>query len=146
MTLKVAITSDHAGFSLKQSLKSGFSAVPVEWVDLGTYSTESVDYPDYGKKIAEAVAAGDSALGVAICGSGIGISIACNRNSAVRAALCTDATMARLARQHNNANILCLGERITGSEVALDILKAFLETNYEGGERHERRIGKLTNC
>lgn len=146
MTLKLAIASDHAGFALKEHLKKNFKAVPVEWVDLGTYSVESVDYPDYGAKLVQALAAGDADKGVAICGSGIGISIACNRNPQVRAALCTDSTMARLSRQHNDANIVCLGERLTGVEVALDILKAFLETEFEGGERHERRVGKLSSC
>jgi len=143
MTLKLAIASDHAGFALKEFLKTNFKAMPVTWVDLGTNSPESVDYPDFGKKIAETVAAGDVDFGVAICGSGIGISIACNRNPKIRAALCANATMARLARQHNDANIVCLGERLTGVEIALDIVKAFLETRFEGGERHERRVGKL---
>jgi ribose 5-phosphate isomerase B len=143
MTIKLAIASDHAGFPLKEYLKKNFKAQPVEWVDLGTYSGDSVDYPDFGKKIANAVANGDAPLGVAICGSGIGISIACNRNPKIRAGLCTDSTMARLTRQHNDANILCLGERLTGTEVALDILKTFLETEFEGG-RHQGRVDKLS--
>jgi ribose 5-phosphate isomerase B len=142
MTMKVAIASDHAGFALKEYLKKNFKALPVEWVDLGTNSTDSVDYPDYGRKIAEAVASGEVAQGVAICGSGIGISIACNRNPKVRAAVCTDSTMARVTRLHNDANILCLGERLIGTEVALDILKTFLETSFEGG-RHAGRVEKL---
>ena len=145
MTKKVAIASDHAGFPLKEYLKKNFKALPVEWVDLGTYSGDSVDYPDYGKKIADAVANGDVEQGVAICGSGIGISIACNRNPKIRAGLCTDSTMARLTRLHNNANIVCMGERLTGTEVALDILKAFFETKFEGG-RHAARVDKLGNC
>ncbi len=145
MTKKVAIASDHAGFPLKEYLKKNFKALPVEWVDLGTYSGDSVDYPDYGKKIADAVANGDVEQGVAICGSGIGISIACNRNPKIRAGLCTDSTMARLTRLHNNANILCLGERLTGTEVALDILKTFFETEFEGG-RHQGRVDKLSTC
>lgn len=146
MTLKVAISSDHAGFALKETLKSAFKSVPVEWVDLGTYSAESVDYPDYGQKLAECVAGGHAAFGVAICGSGIGISIACNRNPKIRAALCHDMTSARLCRQHNDANVLCMGERLIGPEVALDMVKVFLETKFDGGERHERRIGKLGCC
>ena len=145
MTKKVAIASDHAGFPLKEYLKKNFKALPVEWVDLGTYSGDSVDYPDYGKKIADAVANGDVEQGVAICGSGIGISIASNRNPKIRAGLCTDSTMARLTRLHNNANILCLGERLTGTEVALDILKTFFETEFEGG-RHQGRVDKLSTC
>lgn len=145
MTIKLAIASDHGGFVLKEYLKKNFKAQPVEWVDLGTYSADSVDYPDYGKKIADGVAAGDFEKGVAICGSGIGISIACNRNPNIRAALCTNSTMARLTRLHNDANILCLGERLTGTEVALDILKTFLETEFEGG-RHQGRVDKLSSC
>lgn len=145
MTKKLAIASDHAGFPLKEYLKKNFKAEPVEWVDLGTYSGDSVDYPDYGKKIADAIASGEVEQGVAICGSGIGISIACNRNPKIRAALCTNSTMARLTRLHNNANIVCLGERLTGTEVALDILKVFLETEFEGG-RHAGRVDKLGSC
>lgn len=143
MTLKLAITSDHGGFALKEYLKNNFKAVPVEWVDLGTDSAaQSVDYPDFGKKIADVVAKGEADKGIAICGSGIGISMACNRNPKIRAALCMNSTMARLSRQHNDANILCLGERLTGTEVALDIVKAFLEAEFEGG-RHTGRVGKL---
>jgi ribose 5-phosphate isomerase B len=143
MTKKVAIASDHAGFPLKEYLKETFKAQLVEWVDLGTYSTDPVDYPDFGKKVADAVANGEVEQGVAICGSGIGISIACNRNPKVRAAVCTEATMARLARRHNDANIVCMGQRLTGAEVALDILKTFLETDFEGG-RHVGRVDKLS--
>jgi len=145
MTIKLAIASDHAGFALKEYLKKNFVAVPVEWLDLGTDGAASVDYPDFGKKLADAVANGDAPLGVAICGSGIGISIACNRNPKIRAALCTDSTMARLTRLHNDANVVCMGERLTGTEVALDILKTFLETKFEGG-RHQGRVDKLGDC
>ena len=144
MTKIVVITADHAGYGLKEYLKKNFRAMSVEWLDLGTHSTESVDYPDYGRRLAEAVAEGKAERGIAICGTGIGISIACNRNPNVRAALCTDSTMARLTRLHNDANILCMGERLTGTEVALDIVKAFLETEFEGG-RHSARVEKLTS-
>ncbi len=145
MTVKLAIAADHGGFPLKEYVKENFKAVPVEWVDLGTNSTDSVDYPDFGKKLAEAVVGGKVDFGVAICGSGIGISIACNRNPKIRAALCTDSTMARLAREHNDANIVCMGQRLTGTEIALDILKAFLETKFGGG-RHTGRVEKLGNA
>lgn len=145
MTIKLAIASDHAGFALKEALKSSFKAVPVQWVDLGTNSTDSVDYPDYGQKLADCVASGQADFGVAVCGSGIGISIACNRNPKIRAALCHDVTSARLCRQHNDANIICMGERLVGTEVALDTLEMFLKAKFDGGERHERRVGKL-NC
>ena len=142
MSVKVAIAGDHGGYALKEFLKENFKAVPVEWVDLGTNSADSVDYPDYGYKLAEAVTSGQAEKGIAICGSGIGISIAVNRDPEVRGALCTDSTMARLCRLHNDANVLCLGERITGREVALDIVETFLETKFEGG-RHEGRVAKL---
>jgi ribose 5-phosphate isomerase B len=145
MTRRVAIASDHAGFSLKEYLKQNFDAQAVEWIDLGTHSADSVDYPDYGKKLADAVASGEAERGVAICGSGVGISIACNRNPKVRAALCSDSTMARLTRLHNDANIVCLGERLIGADVALDIVKVFLETEFEGG-RHQSRVDKLSSC
>ena len=140
MKLKVAIASDHGGYQLKEYLKD---TLDINWLDIGTHSDKkSVDYPDYGIALAAEVAADNAPFGIAICGSGIGISMACNRNNQVRAALCTDVTMARLAREHNNANILCLGERIIGTETALDIVKTFLETEFEGG-RHEKRIAKL---
>lgn len=143
MTIKVAIAADHGGFELKQTLKN--SALAVEWLDLGTHSAESVDYPDYGSKLAEAVASGEADLGIAICGSGIGISIACNRHPKIRAALCGNSTMARLARAHNDANVLCLGARLTGDVLAIDIVQAFLESEFEGG-RHAGRVAKLGNC
>lgn len=139
---KVAIASDHAGFALKEDLKKLFSG-RVEWLDLGTHSADSVDYPDYGRAVAEAIARGDIARGVLICGTGIGISIAANRFPQVRAAVCTGATMAHLARSHNDANVLALGARIIGPEVAKDCLAVFLDTPFEGGERHERRVKKL---
>lgn len=145
MTIKLAIASDHGGFALKEYLKSNFKAVPVEWIDLGANSEDSVDYPDYGKKLGETIASGGAELGIAICGTGIGISIALNRNPKIRAGLCTDATMARLTRAHNDANVLCLGARIVGTELAMDIVTAFLTSKFEG-ERHQRRVDKLSNC
>lgn len=140
--MKVAIASDHAGFALKEFLKEAFDSLDVAWVDLGTESSDSVDYPDFGYKLAEYVAAGKAPFGVAICGSGIGISIAANRNPKVRAALCLNPEMAALSRQHNDANVLCLGERLTPQEEALEILTAFLTTDFEGG-RHAARVDKL---
>ena len=140
MALKVAIASDHGGFALKEFLKDNLD---LKWIDLGTDSDKSVDYPDFGYKLAEFVAEGGAEFGIAICGTGIGISIACNRNPGVRAALCTDTTMARLTRLHNDANILCLGERTTGAETALDIVQTFLETEFDGGARHTRRVEML---
>lgn len=138
---KLAIASDHGGYALKEAIKEQFS--DIEWVDLGTDSEESVDYPEFGQAMGKAITDGDVARGVLICGSGIGISIAANRFSAVRAALCTSVEMAELSRQHNNANVLVLGERTTDQETAFGCVKAFLNTEFEGG-RHERRVNKLS--
>lgn len=137
--MKVAIACDHGGVELKDFLKDSFD---LKWVDLGTNTTDSVDYPDYGHALAEAVLNGDAEFGIAICGSGIGISMACNRHDGIRAALCTNTTMAKLTREHNDANVLCLGARLTGDVLAAEIVKEFLETNFEGG-RHQNRIEKL---
>lgn len=142
-TLPVAVASDHAGFELKELLKSHLRELGHEVLDLGTNSTASVDYPDFGFAMGEALDTGLAERGVVICGTGIGISIAANRNSAVRAALCYNTTAARLARQHNNANVLALGARLVGTEVAKDCLEVFLATAYEGG-RHDRRVAKLS--
>ncbi len=137
----VAIASDHGGYDLKEFLKDSFK---INWIDLGTNSDKkSVDYPEFGYAVAGAVAEGEAEFGIAICGTGIGIGIAANRNPKIRAAMCTDVTMARLTREHNDANVLCLGQRLIGTEVALDIVKTFLETEFEGG-RHQNRIDKLS--
>ena len=138
----IAIAADHAGFDLKSTLadelrKSGFQVL-----DLGTKSSESVDYPDFADALAGEITKGSVRRGVLVCGTGIGISIAANRHKGVRAALCRDATDARLAREHNDANVLVLGGRTTGIETARDCLKAFLATPFAGG-RHGRRVEKL---
>jgi len=140
----IAIASDHAGFQLKQELLAELAGLDAEVLDLGTHDQESVDYPDFGVELAAAVADGRAGLGVLVCGTGIGIAIAANRNPAVRAAPCHNTTSTRLARQHNDANVLALGARTTGPEVAKDCLRVFLETSFEGG-RHERRVAKLGN-
>ena len=144
MTLpsKIAIACDHAGFALKEQIKAQFKNI--QWQDCGTNSQESCNYADYGHALAKAIESGDVTHGVIICGSGIGISIAANRHRAVRAALCTSATMARLARLHNDANVLALGARIIGAEVAFDCLRAFLTTEFEGG-RHKERVEKINS-
>ncbi len=137
----VAIASDHGGYELKEFIKDSFK---IKWIDLGTNNAKtSVDYPEFGYAVAQAVAEGEAEFGIAVCGTGIGIGIAANRHPKVRAAMCTDTTMARLTREHNDANVLCLGQRLIGTEVALDIVKTFLETEFEGG-RHERRVNKLS--
>ena len=138
----IALASDHAGFALKAELIEKLGALGLQVLDLGPADENRVDYPDYGRKLAEAIAAGRAGRGIAICGSGIGISIAVNRNAAVRGALCHDVTTARLSREHNDANVLCLGARVTGLETALDCVKAFLETPFAGG-RHADRVAKL---
>lgn len=140
--IKIAIASDHAGYPLKQQLDEELQRLGYEVLDLGTNGPESVDYPDFGHALGERVASGEAGRGVLVCGTGIGISIAANRNPRVRAALCHDTTSARLSRQHNDANVLVLGARMTGVEVALDCLRTFLATEFEGG-RHQRRVEKL---
>ena len=140
--LKVAIASDHGGYLLKEVLKESLS-VPVEWVDLGTESEESCNYADYGDEMGRVISEGTVTRGVLICGTGIGISIAVNRYAKVRAALCTNSTMARLTRAHNDANVLALGARIVGLEVAIDCVNAFLMTPFDGG-RHEKRVACLS--
>ena len=141
--LRIAIASDHAAFALKGELADWLRGLGHEVVDLGPEGIESVDYPDYGYKLAAHVASGEAEFGVALCGSGIGISIAVNRNPACRCALVSDSLSARLSRQHNNANVIAMGARLIGIDAAKDCLAAFLATPFEGG-RHERRVAKLT--
>lgn len=138
----IALASDHAGVDLKSFLADELKQRGFEVLDLGTNGPASVDYPDFGYALAEAVKSGRAEKGVAICGSGIGISIALNRDPAIRAALCHNGLTARLSRQHNDANVLVLGARMIGLEVARDCLAAFIETPYEGG-RHAGRVAKL---
>ncbi len=139
---KIFIASDHAGFELKEQLKKMTANLP--WQDLGPSDTTSVDYPDYANKVAEKLrSASDAVVGVLICGSGQGMAIRANKFSHIRAALCVTEEMAQLARAHNNANVLCLGARLTDVNIAQRILSTFLETPFEGG-RHERRVAKLS--
>ncbi|WP_395708570.1 ribose 5-phosphate isomerase B [Reyranella sp.] len=139
----IAVASDHAGFDLKEILKRDLQSAGHEVLDLGTGSTESVDYPDFGKAMADAIASGKAGRGVLVCGTGIGISIAANRNPGVRAAVVHDTTSARLAREHNDANVVAFGQRVIGVEVAREALQVFLKTDWEGG-RHARRVEKLS--
>jgi len=138
----IAVASDHAGFDLKEILKRDLQEAGLEVLDLGTNSTQSVDYPDFGTAMADAVASGKAERGVLVCGTGIGISIGANRHKGIRAAVCHDTTSARLARQHVGVVVLALGARLVGSEVAKDCLRTFLATAFEGG-RHARRVAKL---
>jgi ribose 5-phosphate isomerase B len=139
----IAIGSDHAGFDLKAKLVEALKTSGYQVLDVGTDdAANSVDYPDFGKAVAEAVTSGKVDGGVVVCGTGIGISIAANRTPGVRAALCHDETTARLSREHNDANVLALGARIIGESVAKDCLHAFLTTDF-AGDRHVRRVEKL---
>ena len=139
----VAIACDHAGFNLKSVLKQDLEDLGYTPLDLGTNGPESVDYPDFGQALGEAIADGRADMGVLVCGSVIGISIAANRNPAVRAAVVTNSLTAQLSRQHNDANVVCFGERLVGSEIARNAMKVFRETEFEGG-RHARRVDKLS--
>lgn len=139
----VALAADHAGFELKNLLKTAIEERGLEVLDLGTHDGASVDYPDMAGALAAALAEGRAERGVLVCGTGIGISIAANRYRHVRAALCHDVTTVRLARRHNDANVLALGARVLGALTALDCLEAFLDTPFEGG-RHQRRVDKMS--
>ncbi len=139
----IAVGSDHAGFALKGSIIEHLLELGHEPVDLGTNSADSVDYPDYGAAVARTVVAGDAGLGIAVCGSGIGICMAAAKVPGARAATVHDVTSARMSRRHNDANVMCLGERFVGVQVALDAVDAFLTAEFEGG-RHQRRVDKIS--
>jgi ribose 5-phosphate isomerase B len=138
----IAIASDHGGFQMKSDLKNELARLGHEVLDLGTNVGESVDYPDFANLMADAIKGGKARRGILICGTGIGISIAANRHPELRAALVHDSFTARMARLHNDANVLVLGGRTTGIEIAKDCLEIFLSTEFEGG-RHARRVNKL---
>ena len=138
----IAIGCDHGGFHLKPVILKYLDEQKIPYRDFGTYSEESCDYPDFALKVAKAVASGECEKGILICGTGIGISIAANKVKGIRAALCGDVFSAKATRAHNDANILALGERVTGPGLAVEILKAFLNTEFEGG-RHATRVGKI---
>lgn len=142
--MRIAIASDHAAFAMKGELAEWLRADEHEVLDLGPANTDSVDYPDYGYKLAEHVAGGNADYGVALCGSGIGISIAVNRHPALRCALVGEPLSAALAREHNDANVIALGARLIGIEMAKACVSVFLTTEF-GGERHVRRVDKLSH-
>lgn len=139
----IAIGSDHGGFALKQAIMAHLKSRGLEYKDYGTYSSESCDYPEYGRAVARAVAAGECERGILICGTGIGISITANKIPGIRAAVCTDCFMAEATRLHNDANILALGGRVVGEGLALKIVDTFLDTPFSNDERHKRRIAKI---
>ncbi|HVO15145.1 MAG TPA: ribose 5-phosphate isomerase B [Alphaproteobacteria bacterium] len=142
-TETIAIAADHAGYELKDTLAKDLAEMGYRVLDLGTDGPASVDYPDFANAMAKAIETGEARRGVLICGSGIGIAMAANRHRSLRAAPCHDALSARLARAHNDANVLSLGARFIGIEVARDCLRVFLSTEFEGG-RHQRRVAKMS--
>lgn len=144
MADRIAIASDHAAIELKAALVQHMREAGHEVIDLGPVTTDSVDYPDYGYRLAEMIASGAATRGIAICGSGIGISIAVNRHPAARAALVSEPLSARLAREHNDANVLVMGARLIGPEMAKACVDTFLSADF-GGDRHQRRVDKLSN-
>jgi len=142
--MKIGIGSDHGGYELKEELKKYMIEKGIEVVDFGTNDLSSVDYPDYAKLVAEAVINKEVERGVVICGTGIGISIAANKIKGIRCALCSDTYSARMSMEHNNANMIALGGRVLGVDLAKEILNAYLSANFEGG-RHLRRIEKISD-
>ena len=140
--MKLAVGADHAGYAAKENLKRWLAERGHDVEDVGTHGTASVDYPDYAGQVGRLVASGKVGLGLLVCGSGIGMSIAANKVKGIRAAVCTEPFSSRHARLHNNANVLCLGARVTGLGLMEDTLQAFLETSFEGG-RHANRVEKI---
>ena len=140
--MKIAIGSDHGGFQLKETIKEWLLENSYEVEDMGTHDEQSCDYPDYGNAVAREVAGGTADKGILVCGTGVGISLAANKVKGIRAALCGDTFTARMTRLHNDANILALGQRVTGPGLALDIVEIWLNTEFEGG-RHANRLAKI---
>lgn len=143
--MKIAIGSDHRGFPLKEQIKKYFDELKLEYKDVGTNSSESVDYPDFAKHVGEAINSGDCRFGVLICGSGIGVSIAANKIKGLRAVNANNNNVAEMARKHNDANVICFGSDFIDYDKAIRFFDIFINTEFEGGERHERRIWKLEN-
>ncbi len=141
--MKIALGSDHAGFSLKETIKEHLSSQGYEIIDCGTDSEESVDYPDFGAKVAKTICDGVCEKGILVCGTGIGISIAANKLPGIRAAVCHDLFTAQASREHNDANILAMGARVIASSLALEMVDLWLATPFSGG-RHQRRIDKIS--
>ena len=138
----IAIGSDHAGYALKEELKKYLEVNEIPCKDFGTFSEESCDYPIFAEKVADSVVSGESSKGILVCGTGIGISIAANKVKGIRAALCYEPPLAAMSRTHNDANIICLGARVTDSPTAKSIVDVFLNTRFEGG-RHEKRVKEI---
>jgi len=142
--MKIGIGNDHTALILKEEIVKHLESRGFETVDYGTYNSDSCDYPIYGEKVANAVMAKEVELGILICGTGVGISLAANKVKGIRACVCSEAYTARMSRQHNNSNVLCIGARVVGDEVAKMIVDSWLDTEYEGG-RHQRRVDIITD-
>ena len=140
--MKIAIGADHGGFELKEGLKTYVDEINVSYIDCGTYSTDSVDYPDIAKATCDRVVSGECELAILVCGTGIGISIAANKVKGIRCCACSESFSAKMCRIHNNANVLALGGRVIGIETAKELVNAFLSNEFEGG-RHEKRVEKI---
>ena len=140
---KILIGSDHAGLRLKNEIISHLTDLEIDVVDVGTYTADSCNYPDYARALCKKIQSGEYSMGILICGTGIGMSMAANKHNGIRAACCSDTYSARMTRMHNNANVLCMGERVVGVGLACDIAEAFLSTEYQGG-RHDIRVNMLT--
>ncbi|MCR5427902.1 MAG: ribose 5-phosphate isomerase B [Lachnospiraceae bacterium] len=140
----IAIGSDHAGYGLKQTVIQHLEDLGIAFNDYGTYSSMSCDYPDYAEAVCQAVMKGQADKGILICGTGIGMSMAANRHKEIRAALCDNCFSAKATREHNDANVLCMGARVLGEGLALQIVDTFLETEFSNGANHVRRIGKMS--
>ncbi len=143
-TTKITLGCDHAGYELKLKVKAHLEARGVEVLDMGTHSVDSCDYPLLAHAVCENIQNGTTALGILICGTGIGMSMAANKHKGIRAAVCSDTFSARLTRMHNDANILCFGERVVGMGLALELVDAFIDTDFEGG-KHQRRVDMITD-
>ncbi len=139
----IALGADHGGYDLKEAIKKHLDSKNIKYKDFGTNSTDSVDYPEFGRAVANAVANGECTQGILICGTGIGISISANKVKGIRCALCGDVFSAEATREHNDANVLALGARVTGEGLALKIVDTFLNTPFSNDERHQRRIDKI---
>lgn len=142
--MRIGIGSDHGGFELKEHIKDYLEKEGIDYLDYGTNSLDSVDYPDYGRRLSEGVTSGEVDKGIAICGTGIGISIACNKVKGIRCALCGDTYSARMSVEHNNANIIALGGRVIGKDLAVEIVSVWLKSQFQGG-RHGRRVNKISD-
>ncbi len=141
--MKIALACDHGGYPLKNSIKDCVIAAGHSVIDLGTYNTESVDYPDYAEKLGVSITKGDAERGILICGSGVGASIAANKIKGIYAAVCHDTYSAHQGVEHDNMNVLCLGARVIGPELAKELVDAFLSAQFSNGERHVRRVNKI---